>query len=179
MVARMMMRAPIVARAAQSILALFIDPWLTLILLCGIGDDALDELVKDTKKAADGLDDVKDSVKGIKPDGIDDTTDGLKETSTEAQKAHGKLKKLGETSMNKAVSGVKKLASGLGKVAIAAGKAVAKAMALAATGVGTMVTMAVKSYADYEQLTGGVDTLFGGNQSIRLHQIHKQIDQRH
>jgi phage-related protein len=132
----------------------------------GIGDDALDELVKDTKKAADGLDDVKDSVKGIKPDGIDDTTDGLKETSTEAQKAHGKLKKLGETSMNKAVSGVKKLASGLGKVAIAAGKAVAKAMALAATGVGTMVTMAVKSYADYEQLTGGVDTLFGGSQSI-------------
>ena len=35
MVARMMMRAPIVA-IGGTILALFIDPWLTLILLCGM-----------------------------------------------------------------------------------------------------------------------------------------------
>lgn len=117
----------------------------------GIGDNALDELVKDAKKAADGL---------------DDAAGGLKQTGTEAHKAQGKLRKLGETGMNKAVSGVKKLVSGLGKVAMAAGKVAAKTMALAATGVGALVTTAVKGYADYEQLVGGVDTLFGGSQSI-------------
>lgn len=45
----------------------------------------------------------------------------------------------------------------------AVGKAVAVATTAAATGVAAITTASVKSYADYEQLVGGVDTLFKGS----------------
>ena len=49
-----------------------------------------------------------------------------------------------------------KLKSGLGGAA----KAIGTAVGAAATGVATLATSAVKNYANYEQLVGGVETLF-------------------
>lgn len=49
-----------------------------------------------------------------------------------------------------------KLKSGLGSAA----KAVGTAVGAAATGVAALATSAVKNYANYEQLVGGVETLF-------------------
>lgn len=54
----------------------------------------------------------------------------------------------------------KALASSLGHGFAVAGKAVVAGVAAAATAVGTLTVASVKSYAEYEQLVGGVETLF-------------------
>lgn len=51
--------------------------------------------------------------------------------------------------------------SKLGDIAKGAAKIAAAAVAAAAAGVAAITKQAVSSYADYEQLVGGVDTLFG------------------
>lgn len=53
--------------------------------------------------------------------------------------------------------------SGIGKGAVVVGKAVASGLAVAGTAIGGVVAKAVQGYADYEQLVGGVDTLFKGS----------------
>ena len=52
-----------------------------------------------------------------------------------------------------------KIKSGLGGAA----KAIGTAVGAAATGVAALATSAVKNYANYEQLVGGVETLFKGS----------------
>lgn len=133
----------------------------------GLGDDALDEFMKDTKKSTEGIDDLKDSVNGIKPDGIEDTVKELKKTDDNAEDAHKELKKLGKTSFDKTISGLKKIGSTLGSIAVKAGKVLAKGIAVGAAGVAAVVGKSVTEFADYEQLVGGVETLFGNSsQSI-------------
>lgn len=57
--------------------------------------------------------------------------------------------------------------SKLGDVAKTAGKAVGAALAAAGAAVVSLAKSAIESYAEYEQLVGGVETLFGaGGQSI-------------
>ena len=70
---------------------------------------------------------------------------GINETTGEAEKAESKMSK----AFNK-----------VGTVAAKVAKAGAVA---AATALATTTTMAVKAYADYEQLVGGVETLFKDN----------------
>ena len=69
----------------------------------------------------------------------------LKETSGEGEKAESKLGKA---------------FGAIGKGAAVVGKAVAAGMAAGATAVAGLVTKSVQAYAEYEQLVGGVDTLF-------------------
>lgn len=128
-----------------------------------LGGNAFDEMISDTKKAADGVDDIKDSIKGVKPDGITDTAKGLDDTKKNAEGAHEKLKKIGNTSFDKTVSGLKKIVGTLGTIAVKAGKVLAKGLVAGVAGVGAIVTKSVMSYADYEQLVGGVETLFKDN----------------
>lgn len=54
-----------------------------------------------------------------------------------------------------------KLKAGFGKVAAAVGAAAASAVATGATAMAALTKQAVSAYADYEQLVGGVETLFG------------------
>lgn len=65
-----------------------------------------------------------------------------------------------ENGLSKAKKGLttfgQKLKSGLGVIA----KASAAALGAAATGVGFLLKQSVSSYAEYEQLVGGVETLF-------------------
>ena len=82
----------------------------------------------------------------------DEANAALDNTSKKGQKAQGKL--------SKAFGAV-------GKGAAVAGKAIAVGMAAGATAVGALVTKSVQAYAEYEQLVGGVETLFGtGGQSL-------------
>ncbi len=78
----------------------------------------------------------------------DDMGEDVKKSGTEAEKAESKFSGLGDT--------VKKI-----------GGVMATAMAAAATAaaaaVGTLTTKAIEGYADYEQLVGGVETLFGSS----------------
>ena len=126
----------------------------------GIGDDAFDEMVKESKKANDSLDDLKDTVNGIKPDGIQKTAKGLKDTDNKAEDAHRELKKIDKLNFSNTTSGANRLASAMGTVATKTALAATKATALAAAGVAAMAKQSVTGYADYEQLVGGVDTIF-------------------
>lgn len=67
-------------------------------------------------------------------------------------------------SLDKDIKGISgKLQSGLGKLGSIAGtamKGVSVAVGAAATAIGGLVTASVNAYAEYEQLVGGVDTLF-------------------
>lgn len=137
-------------------------------LLSGIIDnDAFDKLKRNVKQTDEKLSDLKKTAESVNSEGIDDTAEGLKEVKSEGQRAHDKLQKIARTGFDKTISGLKKMGSLLGKVAIKAGKALLKSTALAAAGVGVLVTGAVKGYSEYEQLIGGVDTLFGaGGQSV-------------
>lgn len=127
----------------------------------GIGGDAFDEMIKESGKAAEGLDGIKDSLKGVDPDGVDEMARELKNAGGQAGETHKKLNQIAKTGFDKTVSGLKKMGGALGNVAKEAGKALAKALSLSAVGVGAMITGSVGGYADYEQLIGGVDTLFG------------------
>lgn len=48
----------------------------------------------------------------------------------------------------------------IGSVALKVGKVIAAGLAVAATAIGTLTVNAINSYSDYEQLVGGVETLF-------------------
>ena len=74
-----------------------------------------------------------------------DAVKAIKETSGEGEKAESKLS-----------NAFGKIGSAAAKV----GKVVAAGVGTAATAIGTITAMAVKNYADYEQLVGGVETLF-------------------
>ena len=132
----------------------------------GVGDDAFEDLAKESKKATEEVEGLGDAVKKIKPDGVDDTKDGLKDTGKEAEKAGKEMKKAADTDFDKTTSGVKRLGSALGKVALSAAKFVAGGIAAGVAGVGAIVGKSVANYADYEQLTGGVDTLFKDSSGI-------------
>ena len=73
-------------------------------------------------------------------------------------------------SMKDATSSASKMTSvmqGIGSGAIKVGKGLAVAGAAAATAVTALVSKSVGAFADYEQLTGGVETLFGaGGRSV-------------
>ena len=130
------------------------------ILTSGIGGDAFDEMTKESKQAAKSVDDIKDSVNGIKPRGLQDTVKGLRDTDEEGEDAYKQLKKIGDAKFNKTITGLKKLTSTLGNVGIEAGKFLAKGIAVGVAGAGALVAKSITNYADYEQLVGGVDTLF-------------------
>lgn len=130
------------------------------ILTGGIGGDAFDEMTDESRQAARGINEIRDSVNRINPDGIDDTVDSLRDTDREGEDAHKQLKKIAEQKFNKTVSGLKSIGKTLGKVGVEAGKLLAKGIAAGAAGVGALVAKSITNYADYEQLVGGVDTLF-------------------
>ena len=62
---------------------------------------------------------------------------------------------------SKAESGGSSIGGAFGKLASGGVKVLTASVAAAATGVAALTTAAVKSYSEYEQLVGGVETLFG------------------
>lgn len=75
----------------------------------------------------------------------DEANRAINETTETAEKSESKLSKAFEK---------------IGGAAVKVGKVVATGVGAAATAVGALTTLAVKNYADYEQLVGGVETLF-------------------
>lgn len=73
-----------------------------------------------------------------------------------------------------AKSGVQALGSVVGKVASVGFKALTAAVTAAATGVAALTKSAVQNYAEYEQLVGGVETLFG-TQGMSLEEYAKSV----
>ena len=81
--------------------------------------------------------------------------------NTEANEALDETSKAGE----KAESKLGKAFSSVGKGAVVCAKAVGGAMIAGGTAVGAFVTQSVQSFADYEQLVGGIETLFAESAS--------------
>lgn len=116
-----------------------------------LGNDAFSDMAKDSKKAANGVEDVDEELK-----------DGEKS----ADKFGDSLKEAADTSFSKLASGIKTVATGLGKGLVTATKVGIAGLAATGTAIGALVTQSVTAYADYEQLVGGVDTLFKDSSGI-------------
>jgi len=103
-------------------------------------NDALEEANENYDEAEDTLKDVDKEMKDVS-DSADDMGKDIREAGDEAEKSESKFKGLGDT--------LKTIGAAMGTVVVAAGAA--------AVELGKAV---VSAYADYEQLIGGVDTLF-------------------
>lgn len=130
----------------------------------------------------------------VKISGISDKLKGLKNSFTDGKTgASGllaALKKVAGVSFNALHSGLSKIgsiaskagkavATGLGNAVKTTAKGLGVAAAAGATAVTALVTSSVKSYGDYEQLVGGVETLFGaGGQSLEEYAqgVGKSVD---
>lgn len=77
--------------------------------------------------------------------------------NTKAKKALNETSQEGEKTQSK----LSKAFSGIGKGAAAVGKTVATGLVAGAGAIATLGGFAVKAYSEYEQLVGGVETLFG------------------
>ena len=112
-----------------------------------IANDAMDDMVENTKKLGEAAERAED--------GLDD--------------AHKSAKKLGSTGVGALVSGLDKAADKAAQIALKLGaiafKTVAAGVVAGTTAFAGLATQAIKSYAQYEQLVGGVETLFGDAQN--------------
>lgn len=72
-----------------------------------------------------------------------------------------------DSNVSKSQSSAKKFASALGKTIKGAAVAATAAIGAAATGIANLTKAAVSSYADYEQLVGGVETLFDNTENLQ------------
>ena len=84
---------------------------------------------------------------------------GIDETTDKAEDAAGKIKDLGDEG-DKTEGKLGKAFSKMGSAAVAVGKTIATGLAVASTAVVAVGKAAISSHADYEQLVGGVETLF-------------------
>lgn len=93
--------------------------------------------------------------------GVDKTKKDLKDTTNTAKDESSKLEKH--------VSKIGELAPKIGKLAV-------KGVAAAGAAIGTITKFAVSSYSEYEQLVGGVETLFGA-QGMTLKEYAENVGQ--
>lgn len=116
---------------------------------------SMQEMTKSIKRMADEMKDSEDEAKKNRT-ALQKMADSAKELKSKLQPAIDKidngLKKVGKS----AISAGKKIASGLGGAA----KKAAKGAAVLGTGFASLVGLSVNAYGDYEQLVGGVETLF-------------------
>ena len=126
---------------------------------------AMGDMEKGGEKAFDDSEmrDFKETLKQVTQN-LDNVESELKQAGNAADDNSGKFEKLG---------GVLK---GVGKVAKVMGTAAVAGITAAGAAVGKITKDAVESYSSYEQLVGGVETLFG-NGGLTLKQFAKQEGQ--
>ena len=87
--------------------------------------------------------------------------DKLKKQVNDAKKTIEKFTEGSEKGASKMDKAFKTAGDNLGKATKAGAKVAAAAIASVSTAIAGLATISVKSYAEYEQLTGGVEKLFG------------------
>lgn len=148
-----------------------------------IDDGPLSRLTKDLGGVSSEIKDNlgKDSFKGL-ANSAKTASGDVKGLANNTQTASGKVKQLAQTSMSKLKSGLQTVKTKLTEIAKKAGAAALKMLKKIAavslkgllaglgaltTGLGMIIFKASQAYADFEQLTGGVQKLFGaGGMSI-------------
>lgn len=106
---------------------------------------------KQTKELAEKLKDAENEAASAKKE-MDDFAKSVSDAGKNSGSAKDKIAGL--------VGGLGKVASGLGTAVATAAKIGAAAVGAAAAGITALTTAAVNNYAEYEQLVGGVETLF-------------------
>ena len=109
--------------------------------------------LKELNKLKTELDGIKKKVGGIDDEPLDDMGDSALGANKHLNKMNQTLKDIGKNSAKVAFNGLKKIA-GLSFKGMAVG------IGAAVGAVGTLSIKSVQAYADYEQLIGGVQTLF-------------------
>ena len=130
-------------------------------------ETSLTKMTRESKSLSSAIDTVKEATEETKQSS-NDWFQSLKKVagvSLAALKSGltqigGKLSSIAKKAAGAAFTGLKKLAS-------ISFKALVAAIGAAATAVGRIVFKSVTAYADYEQLIGGVETLFKGKRRIQ------------
>lgn len=112
---------------------------------------------KKTQELAEKLKDAESEAANAKKE-MDDFAKSVSEAGKNSGSAKDKIAGL--------VGGLGKVASGLGTAVATAAKVGAAAVGAAATGIAALTKSAVENYAEYEQLVGGVETLFKDSAGI-------------
>ena len=86
--------------------------------------------------------------------------ESIEETQKKTDKLKESLEKVNKTSFAKVTAGLKKVGTMAGTAVKATAKVTAAGIGAASAGVAAMVASSVGAYSNYEQLVGGVDTLF-------------------
>lgn len=118
-----------------------------------INEKAYRELERQIESNELQLKKAKEEAEGVNKAIQDIGGNPLKEVSTEADRAGDKLEKL----RSRAESVKNALKTGL----VGAAKFTASALTAVSSGVAALTAAAVNNYAEYQQLAGGIDTLFG------------------
>lgn len=103
---------------------------------------------------------------------VDKTRESTEKTNKEAEKLKVTFRDIAKTNLNKVTTGIKNLGTAAAKATV---KATAVGMGAAATGVAAIVGSAVKGFGDYEQLKGGVETLFGAGGAKDVEEYAKSV----
>jgi phage-related protein len=140
-----------------------------------LGDDEFKDLAKEAKKASESVGDVGDNVKQQKK--------WLNEFA-------GAIKNVGKTNLDKLKNGLKNVStklseiakktsgavySGLKKIAGISFKALTVGLGAATVAIGGIVAKSTQAYADFEQLKGGVETLFGAKGATSVEEYAKIV----
>ena len=113
--------------------------------LKNIGKIGLGKTISDFSNLKSNLSNLKNSVKQFIP--------GVQQLNDKLSGVTSKLSEIAKKAAGPVFSGLK-------KVAALSFKGLAMSIGAVATGLGAAVTQSVKGFADYEQLVGGVETLF-------------------
>ena len=122
------------------------------------------ETVNGIKRIGAGIKNAKNNVKGFASSIKSGLQNGFQGAIGKGKQLFNTIKKVDQTSLKKITDSVTKLGNKLGKGIVSAAKkavsALAKVGAAAGAGFAALGVGSVKGYADYEQLVGGVETLF-------------------
>lgn len=127
------------------------------------------ETVNGIKRIGAGIKNAKNNIKGFASSIKSGLQNGFQGAIGKGKQLFNTIKKVDQTSLKKITESVTKLGDKLGKGLVTAAKkavsALAKVGAAASAGFAALGVGSIKGYADYEQLVGGVETLFKDSQS--------------
>lgn len=132
--------------------------------LKNVGKISLGKAVKGITNVKNGFANAKSTVKGFAANIKGGVQNGFQAAANKGRQLVQTIKSIDKASLSKITDSITKLGSKIGKGLVSAAKKAASAIKkigmAAGAGFAALATASVKGYGDYEQLVGGVETLF-------------------
>lgn len=132
--------------------------------LKNVGKISLGKAVKGITNVKNGFANAKSTVKGFVANIKGGVQNGFQAAANKGRQLVQTIKSIDKASLSKITDSITKLGSKIGKGLVSAAKkavsAIKKIGMAAGAGFAALATASVKGYGDYEQLVGGVETLF-------------------